>query len=155
MGRFNVVLALIFCLLIAVFALANNQMVEINYLYGSVELSAVLVILGSAALGALVVFILGLVKNIQGRLKLRTLRHEIKDLRGKLQIMEKERDSLLIQVGRLQEASAAFKQEEHARSKEAGVAITDKGNFTLPEKTAGQEEVQGDNQQRAEEEKEH
>ncbi len=155
MGRFNVVLALIFCLLLAVFALANNQMVEINYLYGSVELSAVLVILGSAALGALVVFILGLVKNIQGRLKLRTLRHEIKDLQGKLQIIEKERDSLLAQVGRLQEANAALQQLNPADYEEAGAARTAEHNLSFSGKTAGQAEAQGDHQRRAEEEKEH
>jgi putative membrane protein len=154
MGRFNVLLALIFCLIIAVFALANNQPMEINYLYGSVELSAVLVILGSAALGALAIFIFGLFKNIQVRLKLRSLRHEIKNLLEKLQIAEKERDTFLAQVGRLQEASAAFKQVNHADYKEAGVTMTDEGNLPLSGKTAGQGGAQGDNQQQAEEERE-
>jgi putative membrane protein len=111
MNRFFAVLAFIFCLLLAIFALANNQVVEINYLYNSIEISAVLVILGSALLGALIVFVFGLVKNIQGRLKLRAFRHEVKNLEERLQIIERERDSLLVQVGHLQEASAALLPE--------------------------------------------
>ena len=83
MGRFNIVLALVLCLIIAVFASANSQPVEVNYLYGVVETSAVLIILGSAALGALAVFIFGLFKNIVVKLQLRALNQEIKNLQEK------------------------------------------------------------------------
>ncbi len=118
MVRFNVVLALIFLILFTVFAFVNNQIVEINYLFGDMKLSAVLVILGSAVLGALVVFILGLVKNIQDKMKLRTLNHKVKDLQDRLQVIEKERDDLLMRTGRLQEANSAAKQVDPVDKKE-------------------------------------
>lgn len=118
MGRFNIILALIFCLIIAVFASANSQPVEVNYLYGVVETSAVLVILGSAVLGALAVFIFGLFKNIMVKLQLRALNQEIKNLQERLQITAKERDTFRAQAGRLQGTSATGEQEKPGGHKE-------------------------------------
>jgi len=59
-------LALIFALLVAIFAIQNAGMVEINFLvWRFPQISLVLVILGSAAFGAIFVFLLGLVKQLK------------------------------------------------------------------------------------------
>lgn len=150
MARFNIFLALVFCLFIAVFASANSRLVEINYFYGVVEISAVLVILGSAVLGASVVFIFGLYKNIKVKLQLRALNQEIKNLQEKLIITVKERDTFLAQVGRLQEVSAAREQEGQGGPKEAGMMMADGAESCFFSKNAGW----GKNQQQAEEENE-
>jgi putative membrane protein len=129
-GRLNIIFALVLCLIIAVFASANSQPVEVNYLYGVVETSAVLVILGSAVLGALAVFIFGLFKNIMIKLQIRALNQEIKNLQEKLQITKKERDTFLAQVGRLQETSAAGEQESQGGQKETDPwAADESGHF--------------------------
>ncbi|NLJ56654.1 MAG: LapA family protein [Firmicutes bacterium] len=130
MGRFNIVLALVLCLIIAVFASANSQPVEVNYLYGVVETSAVLIILGSAALGALAVFIFGLFKNIVVKLQLRALNQEIKNLQEKLQITKKERDTFLAQVGRLQGTLVARERESPGSHQETDLSAGDKGSFS-------------------------
>lgn len=75
------VLALIFALLVAIFAIQNAGMVEINFLiWRFPRISLVLVILGSAAFGALFVFLLGLVKQ----LKLSRAMWELKNQNKKL-----------------------------------------------------------------------
>jgi len=47
-SQLSIIFALLFSLVIAVLAIANNQPVTVNYLYGSTEISAVIIILGSA-----------------------------------------------------------------------------------------------------------
>lgn len=112
MSQVGVILALIFSLIIAIFAIANNQPIVVNYLYGRAEMSAVIVILGAAILGALIMFMLNLFRQIKVGFQVRGLRHEIKELKDKLAGLEKERDALLLQVGQLQEASGALKSAE-------------------------------------------
>jgi len=106
MSQLCVLLALVLSLVIALLAIANNQPVALNYLYGSKEVSTVVVILGSAILGALTTFILGLFGIIKKRLQLRGLRNEVKMLKEKLQSLEGERDALLLQISQLQEEVA-------------------------------------------------
>lgn len=115
MSQFGVLLALVFSLIIAVLAIANNQPVVINYLYGSTEVSAVVIILGAAVLGALVIFILSIFGHVKKSLQLRNMRNELKSLQEKVQSLQNERDILLANVGRLEEALA------NAERKTAGV----------------------------------
>ncbi|MDO9536228.1 MAG: LapA family protein [Bacillota bacterium] len=103
MSQLSIILALLFSLVIAVFAIANNQPVVINYLYGSTEISAVVVILVSAFLGALAIFLLSIVRHIKVSLQFRSMRNEIKDLHTKAQSLVEERDDFLTQLGMLQE----------------------------------------------------
>lgn len=58
------ILALIFSLLIAVFAIQNSAIVTISFLLWEKPLSLVLLILGSVAIGALIMFLLGSFKSI-------------------------------------------------------------------------------------------
>ena len=103
MSQLSIILALLFSLVIAVLAIANNQPVVISYLYGSTEISAVVVILVSAFLGALAIFLLSIVRHIKVSLQFRSMRNEIKDLHHKAQALAEERDDLLTQLGMLQE----------------------------------------------------
>ncbi len=76
----------------------------VNYLYGKAEISAVIVILGAACLGALTIFLLGIYRQIKTGFRVRGLQGELGELRSRLQELEMERDYLLVQVGQLQEA---------------------------------------------------
>ncbi len=97
MNQFSIIAALIFSLIIAIFALANSQPVLINYLYGKAEVSAVIVILCSAVSGALVLFLFNLVRQIKASLRLRGLRNDIKMLEERVKELEKERDFFQVQ----------------------------------------------------------
>jgi len=83
--------ALIFALLVAVFAVQNTLMVTISFLMWEFNISLVLVILGAASLGALCVFLVGMFKNfghwrkqreLEGKSKLQD--EKIKELEDKL-----------------------------------------------------------------------
>jgi uncharacterized integral membrane protein len=122
MGQLGVLLALIFSLIIAVLAIANNQPVIINYLYGRAEVSAVVIILGAAVLGALTIFILSLFGKIKGKLQFRNMRNDLKNLKEKLQSLQNERDLLLAQVGRLQETLAEASREVEVPEEKEGIS---------------------------------
>lgn len=98
MSQFGVILALVFSLVIAIFAIANNQPIEVNYLYGKAEVSAIIIILGSAILGALVIFLLSMFRQIRMGFQIRGLRNEIEDHKKKALELEKERERLMAQV---------------------------------------------------------
>jgi uncharacterized integral membrane protein len=94
------VLALIFALIVAVFALQNAGAVDISFLTLELTISQALVILISAVFGALVVLLLSLVRWIksQGKLKnlsksVASLEQENKQLKLRLQDYEAPKDS--------------------------------------------------------------
>ncbi len=111
MNQFGVILALLFSMIIALFAIANNEPIVVNYLYGRTEVSAVIVIIGSAILGALVVFLLSIFRQVRTGLMMRGLRQEINNLQEKIQEIEVERDSLLVQIGQLQKTGEEAGEE--------------------------------------------
>lgn len=89
------VLALIFALIVAVFALQNAGDVDISFLTLELTISQALVILISAVFGALVVLLLSLVRWIKGQAKLKNLtkavtglEQENKQLKMKLEHLE-------------------------------------------------------------------
>lgn len=86
------VLALIFALLVAVFALQNAAAVDINFLTMELSISQALIILISAAFGALTVLMLSLVRWIRCQTKIKSssktinaLEQENKQLKLKLE----------------------------------------------------------------------
>jgi uncharacterized integral membrane protein len=86
------VVALIFALLVAVFALQNAGAVDISFLTMELSISQALVILISAVFGALVVLLLSLVRWIKCQTKLKsqsksisTLEQENKQLKMRLE----------------------------------------------------------------------
>ncbi len=128
MNQFGVILALLFSMIIALFAIANNQPIEVNYLYGRAEVSAVIVILGAAILGALVIFLLNLFRQFRTGFQIRSLRQEIASLQDKFQEVEAERDSLLVQLGQLQESG-----EEASRDVAFESDLVNSGELTQAE----------------------
>lgn len=86
------VLALVFALIVAVFALQNAIAVDISFLTMEFSISQALIILISAAFGALAVFLLSLVRWIRCQSKLKSsaktigaLEQEIRQLKLKLE----------------------------------------------------------------------
>ncbi len=106
MSQFGVILALIFSLIIAIFAIANNQPIEVNYLYGKAEVSAIVVILGAAILGALVIFLLSVIRQIRFSFQIRNLRSEVELYKNRSFELEKERERLSAQVEQLSKQPA-------------------------------------------------
>jgi uncharacterized integral membrane protein len=92
------VLALVFALLVAVFAISNAEKVNIRFFGVVYNISQAIVILGAAVFGAIVTLLLGLFSRVRMLLKIREFRLKIADLEKQLEEARKE-------IERLQKAS--------------------------------------------------
>lgn len=97
--QWKVFLGFILVLLIVIFALSNSQKIPVNFLIKKVYLSLVLVIIGSALIGALVIFLTSGATLFQQR-------KEIKQLKATVQNYETNNKQLL------EEEKAVFKREQ-------------------------------------------
>ncbi|QNB45293.1 DUF1049 domain-containing protein [Thermanaerosceptrum fracticalcis] len=86
--------ALLFSLLVAVFAIQNTEQVIIKFLTFQFPISLVLVILGSAVVGALALYFLGLFKQVGSWIKLRQLQHQKEDLENQVKKLQEKLASL-------------------------------------------------------------
>lgn len=76
--QWKVLLGFILVLLIVIFALSNSQEVPVNFLIKKIYLSLVLVIIGSALIGALVVLLTSGATLFQQRKEIKQLKETIK-----------------------------------------------------------------------------
>lgn len=86
--QFYLVLALIFALVVAIFSINNPSPVPISFLFWSFQAPLVIVILGSAVIGAVVVFLLGITKQYGLIRRVKFLENQNKDLSKQLEIKE-------------------------------------------------------------------
>jgi len=101
------IVALIFAVLVAIFALLNGDVVTINLLFKKFEISQALVILIAAILGAISVYMMNLVNKVKSSLKM-------KDLTKKLKQSEME-------IAALKERIAIFEEEASVAAEEQAV----------------------------------
>ena len=88
------ILALIFALFVAIFAIQNNIIVSISLFFWSFQTSLVMVIIGSTLIGAVVLLLIALYVQIPMKFK---LRKALKELSG----LENENNSLKVQLEEL------------------------------------------------------
>lgn len=88
MASFYLILGLVFSLLIAIIALANNQVVTVSYIFGRAEVSLILLILGSAFAGALIMGLFSLFRAIRGALSFRHMRQQQEALQKQVKDLE-------------------------------------------------------------------
>lgn len=79
-GQTYIIIAVIFAVIIAVFAVINIDPVEVNYLFGSGHAPLVLVILFSVLMGAMITAAVGIVRIIRLQREVRELKRENKGL---------------------------------------------------------------------------
>ena len=113
MSSFYLILALIFSLLIAIIALANNDLVTVSYIFGRCEVSLILLILGSAFTGALVIGFLSLFRTIRTAFTFREMRHQQEALRKEIKKLEGVKLYLEARLSRL--ASVPAEEEEYIK----------------------------------------
>ncbi|MGI6143281.1 MAG: LapA family protein [bacterium] len=114
----KLVLALFCALLVAIFAVQNAGTVVVGFLHRRFEVSLALVILGSTVLGAVFVFLLGIVQQISRGRRIKEYRNRIKELEVQLEASAKKEDlptTALAKENGLREeedASPQYGQEE-------------------------------------------
>jgi putative membrane protein len=72
--------ALVFALLIAIFAVINVDSVEVNFLFTKTTLPLILVILASTLLGGLTVGLLGMIRQIRLKRTVKALEKQLSEL---------------------------------------------------------------------------
>lgn len=81
------VISLLFSALITLFAVLNSDIVMIRLFWANIELSQSLVILMSAASGAIITIFLGIFGKIKARLKIRELNNELVSANQKIELL--------------------------------------------------------------------
>jgi len=74
------IISLIFSIIVALFAILNSSNVVVNFLFAKYTISQALVILISAILGAVIVMLLGTIKQVKLNLKVRSLSKTVEKL---------------------------------------------------------------------------
>ncbi|WP_099158627.1 LapA family protein [Virgibacillus ndiopensis] len=77
-GQSYVILAIIFVILVAVFAVTNVETVKVNYLFWSGEAPLILVILFSVLMGGVITAAVGVIKIFRLQREVRTLKSKNK-----------------------------------------------------------------------------
>lgn len=80
----RILLALFFALCVAIFAVINVNQASVHYIFGVTELPLVLIILGSACFGGLIVALLGAVSVFRLRRERKRLRLSVADLESRM-----------------------------------------------------------------------
>lgn len=112
------ILALLFALAVTVFAVQNATAVTVRFLHWNFQTYLAVVIFGSAALGAVVVALLGLVKQIRLRWRLRTLQAQVEKWEAEYRQAERERKRLAEELASL--PTPAVEQKEAPQGAEQG-----------------------------------
>ncbi len=86
------IVSLVFAIIVALFAVMNSEPVFIRLFWGKYEFSQAIVILGSAALGAVTVVLLGVFGSIRKKLKIHELNNHIKVLEQENADLKKQLD---------------------------------------------------------------
>jgi lipopolysaccharide assembly protein A len=73
------ILALVFALVTAVFAVINVDPVQVNFLFSTTNIPLILIIVGSTLLGGIIVGIFGFARQYQLQKKIRLLENELKN----------------------------------------------------------------------------
>jgi uncharacterized integral membrane protein len=117
------VLALLFGLVIAVAAIINNEVVTVNYLFGQVNLTLFMLILGSAVAGALFMGSLGIFSSIHRYVNTQGDRNHKKDLQHHVKGLENEKKKLEEELNKHQ------KEREDAAAKAYAFLEDEKKNL--------------------------
>ncbi|MGM0900902.1 MAG: LapA family protein [Bacillota bacterium] len=91
--QWNLILALIFALIVAIFAVVNVESVKVDYVFGTTYLPLILIVLGSALLGGLIVGSIGLFRNFMLQRQVKQLTKEKAQLEGKMEELEEKQSS--------------------------------------------------------------
>ncbi|MEC1529674.1 LapA family protein [Bacillus spizizenii] len=107
--QWTIIFALIFTLIVAIFAVINVRSVEVDYLFGRSEWPLILVILGSVLMGALIVFSAGIFQVMKLKREIKALR---KDNKTTQETIHKQEDTLYAEQNDIQDTSTGLEKKD-------------------------------------------
>ncbi|MDQ3809963.1 MAG: lipopolysaccharide assembly protein LapA domain-containing protein [Chloroflexota bacterium] len=92
MAQLIVFLALLFSIVIAIFAVQNTTSVAVSFLvFGPLTVAVAVLVLISAALGALAILLLGIAREVRLRLRQRSLAQQLRQAQARIAELEATR----------------------------------------------------------------
>ncbi len=107
-------LALLLGLIIAGVAAINNEVVTLNYYFGQITLTLFMLILGSAAAGAIFMGSLGIYRSIHNYMGSQGERGHKKDLQHRVKVLEDEKKKMENELKKHQEEREDIAAKAHA-----------------------------------------
>jgi uncharacterized integral membrane protein len=98
----NVIITLIFAIFVALFALLNADKVPVNLVFTTIDISAALVILISACLGAIIVYSLEAVQKIKVKKQCKAAEANLKEANEKIEQITLENQTLKKRIDQLE-----------------------------------------------------
>lgn len=132
MGSFYLILALVFGLLIAIVALANNEIVTVSYIFGRTEISLIILILGSTFFGVLIMGLFSFFRSIRTAFAFRNLRYENEELQKQVKALKEEKIFLEAELNK------AISVPEENQGDESAAAIEQQGENLNPDSDEGE-----------------
>lgn len=120
------IFSLIFAILVAVFALKNADSVLIDFFFAKVQVSQAIVIFVSAALGAVIVTILGFVRQLKLSLKIKEQVKKIKKLEEEKTLLENRIEEIISEKDLKLETDSEVSNKENEIEKINSEENTDK-----------------------------
>ncbi|RCW43786.1 MULTISPECIES: lipopolysaccharide assembly LapA domain-containing protein [unclassified Halanaerobium] len=97
----NLIIALVFALLIAIFAMQNAVSVTLSFFNYSFQTSLVVVVLGSMAVGALIMGLFSSLKQIKLKREIRQLQKKYSELKAQFSYLEDQKTSNIVEKNSL------------------------------------------------------
>lgn len=116
--EFKFIVSLLFAVLVAIFAIQNAGNVEINFLFAKFTVSQAVVILVSAIVGAIIVLLLGLIKQIKQNMKIKQLTKEVTKFTDENATLQAKIDELTISI---EQDKITEEKNKEAESKEESI----------------------------------
>ncbi|NLK73190.1 MAG: DUF1049 domain-containing protein [Clostridiales bacterium] len=114
--QFWFILSLVFAVLIALFAVLNSDEVTLNLVITTLSTRQSVIILASAAIGAIIASFIGMFRTLKSSLKIRDLNHQIKELQQNLEKLKTENEALTEKTNTETEAPAMKDTNEEKNS---------------------------------------
>ena len=111
-NQWRVIVGILLILVIVLFAVANNMTVPINFGFTTIQSPLILVIIGSALLGALILLLVSTSAMFRQKKELKQLRKELSDYRSNNEkVMQEQREALEREYTNKQAELAARQQQ--------------------------------------------
>jgi lipopolysaccharide assembly protein A len=114
--QWNLILALVFALIVALFAVVNVAPAEMDYVFGTAELPLIIIILASALLGGFIIALLGLFRTLMLQRQVKQLKKENALLEQRVQELTQEKidheDGSILNTDLVPDGSAASSGSE-------------------------------------------
>ncbi|MFB5511072.1 lipopolysaccharide assembly protein LapA domain-containing protein [Enterococcus casseliflavus] len=111
-NQWRVIVGILLILVIVLFAVANNMTVPINFGFTMIQSPLILVIIGSALLGALILLLVSTSAMFRQKKELKQLRKELSDYRSNNEkILQEQREALEREYTNKQAELAARQQQ--------------------------------------------